>query len=582
MRTRYCGELSDQDIGKKVILCGWVNSYRHLGQFIFVDLRDITGIVQILFLKNNNNLFSQAKRIRNEFCIQIFGNVCRRKKNNDNIKTGTIEVQVNNFIIINSSDPLPIENKNKNIEDLRLKYRYLDLRRPTMLKTLKVRSKITSIIREFLEKNNFLNIETPVLTKSTPEGSRDFLIPSRIHKKKFYALPQSPQLFKQLLMISGVDRYYQIVKCFRDEDLRSDRQPEFTQVDLEISFMNSIKIRKLMEKMIRSLWKKILGIDIGTFPVITFLESIKKYGSDKPDLRNPLELIEVTELFKKNNYLNFLPFKIHDQISIILLCISNNTLLKYEILNQYIQNAKKKYQLDLFWIQINSLEINNIKIQSSINFEFQENKLFLNFLLNNFPIHIGDVIIFGLGKYNILNKYMGKLRVEMGNILNITKKNIWKPLWVIDFPIFKKDSNGVLQSMHHPFTAPKNFCMSKLKSNPLNVIADVYDMVINGYEVASGSVRIHKYEMQRIIFDILNINKKEQMNKFGFFLNALKYGTPPHAGLAFGLDRLVMLLMNKKNIRDVIAFPKTATANCLMTNTPSRIDDSILKELNLV
>ncbi|MGP1939072.1 MAG: aspartate--tRNA ligase [Arsenophonus sp. ET-DL9-MAG3] len=580
MRTNYCGHLGVAYIGQKVTLCGWVNRHRNLGKLIFIDIRDREGLVQVVFMqKKYNELFDKALDLRNEFCIQITGIVKKREQINKKIPTGNIEIIAESLIIINRAEILPIDNNQENSEEIRLKYRYLDLRQPKVAMRLIERSKISNFIRRFMDKEGFLDIETPILTKATPEGARDYLVPSRIYKGKFYALPQSPQLFKQLLMISGFDRYYQIGKCFRDEDLRADRQPEFTQIDVETSFMTANQVRDVMERLISHLWQENKGIELGAFPVITFSEAMKRYGSDKPDLRNPLELIDITDLVKLVEFKIFSDAANDPKGRVVALCVPGGASLTRKLLNSYSEFAAIYSEKMLTWIKVNSLNVYQIDIQNPI-IKLLPREVITNLLIRT-QAKEGDILLFGSGKKNIVNDAMGALRLKVGDDLEITKNKTWKPLWVIDFPMFKEDKNGELSAMHHPFTAPKEFTSEQLKSKPLSAIANAYDMVINGYEVGSGSVRIHHNKMQETVFEILKIKKLDQKNKFGFLLEALKYGTPPHAGLAFGLDRLVMLLTGTKNIRDVIAFPKTSTATCLMTSSPSEINPIVLSELSI-
>ncbi|WWP02365.1 MAG: aspartate--tRNA ligase [Candidatus Dasytiphilus stammeri] len=571
MRNEFCGTLSIADIDREVTLCGWVNHQRNLGKIIFIELRDCEGTIQICVEYVLEELFQKALELRNEFCIQVIGIVRPRNKEhiNDEKSTGKIEVFAKKIEIINRSDPLPIDINLINNEEARLKYRYLDLRRSEMVQRLKTRANITSFVRYFLEKNRFIEIETPILTRSTPEGARDYLVPSRLHKGKFYALPQSPQLFKQILMVSGFDRYYQIVKCFRDEDLRTDRQPEFTQIDVEMSFISSIKIRNLMEVMIRSLWKKIKGIDLGNFSVMTFNEVIQRYGSDKPDLRNPLEIIDITDqathIFSQT--LNI------DSERFAVLRIPFSFKMSLNKINKYKKIFKKQYKVNqLEWILINDFE-NKQEIDEK--------------LIKNFPLHIikyaikktraniSDILFFCAGDKLIVSKILGAIRLEIGKNINLNNETSWAPLWVINFPMFNINEHGKISSMHHPFTAPiinSHLIKKNLFSDIKNIIADSYDLIINGYEIGSGSVRIHNNFLQKKIFEILGLTVEEQENKFGFLLEALKYGAPPHAGIAFGLDRLVMLLTNTDNIRDVIAFPKTTNGTCLMTQAPNVVD----------
>ncbi|WP_225639554.1 aspartate--tRNA ligase [Candidatus Profftia sp. (ex Adelges kitamiensis)] len=581
MRTHYCGQLNLSHQGQEVMLCGWVNSRRDLGGLIFIDLRDCEGIIQVLFAPEYQEIFQKAAKLRNEFCVQVNCIIHARpeRQKNYNMSTGEIEAICSKLTIINSSKPLPIDFTQKNSEEKRLKYRYLDLRRPEMARYIKTRAQITTLVRRFMDENNFLDIETPMLTKATPEGARDYLIPSRVHKGKFYALPQSPQVFKQLLMISGFDRYYQIVKCFRDEDLRSDRQPEFTQIDVETSFMSSKQVRQIMEELIRFLWRGIKDIELGTFPVMTFSDAILHYGSDKPDLRNPLKLIDITDLVK-NIDLSFLSGLVNNLKSyVIALRIPGGAYLTRKTIDSYIAFVGIYGAKGLAWIKINDLDAGIKGIQGSFT-KFLNNHV-LELILKRTNSQNKDILFFGADIKKIITNAFGALRIKLGYELKLINEESLAPLWIINFPVFKSNDKGNLDSMHHPFTAPLNMSITELQAYPLCAIADAYDMVVNGYEVGSGSVRINNSAMQEAVFDILNISKQAQLDKFGFLLDALKYGTPPHAGFAFGLDRLVMLLTGTSNIRDVIAFPKTTAASDLLSDAPSIINHKVLQELSI-
>ncbi|MCG6449754.1 aspartate--tRNA ligase [Vibrio parahaemolyticus] len=579
MRTHYCGHLNKSLAGQTVELCGWVNRRRDLGGLIFIDMRDREGIVQVVVDPDMADAYEVANTLRNEFCIKLTGEVRVRPESqvNKDMATGEVEILAKGLEIINRSDVLPLDFNQKNSEEQRLKYRYLDLRRPEMSDRIKLRAKASSFVRRFLDDNGFLDIETPVLTKATPEGARDYLVPSRVHKGSFYALPQSPQLFKQLLMMSGFDRYYQIVKCFRDEDLRADRQPEFTQIDIETSFMTADQVREVTEKMVREMWQELLNVDLGEFPVMPFSEAIRRFGSDKPDLRNPLELVDVADLVKDVEFKVFSGPANDEKGRVAVIRVPGGAELTRKQIDGYAEFVGIYGAKGLAWMKVNDRAAGVEGIQSPVAKFLSEDVI--NGILDRTQAESGDIILFGADKANIVAEALGALRLKLGKDLGLTKEGSWAPLWVVDFPMFEEDDEGNLHAMHHPFTSPLGVTAEELKANPAVANSNAYDMVLNGYEVGGGSVRIHNAEMQAAVFDILGIDAEEQQLKFGFLLDALKFGTPPHAGLAFGLDRLVMLLCGTENIRDVIAFPKTTAAACLLTDAPSIANPAALGEL---
>ncbi len=577
MRTHYCGQLNAALVGQNVTLSGWVHRRRDLGGLIFIDMRDRDGIVQVFFDPDKAEAYDKAATLRAEFCIQLTGEVRARPESqvNKDMATGAVEIFAHELTIINKSEALPLDHNQNNSEEQRLKYRYLDLRRPEQARFLKTRAKVTSKVRRFMDDHGFLDIETPMLTKATPEGARDYLVPSRVHKGYFYALPQSPQLFKQLLMMSGFDRYYQIVKCFRDEDLRADRQPEFTQIDVETSFMSAEQVREIMEQLVTELWQDVAGVDLGAFPVMTYAEAMRRFGSDKPDLRIATELVDIADLVKDIDFKVFSGPANDAKGRVAALKVPGGAALSRKQIDEYGKFVGIYGAKGLAWLKVNEAANGLEGVQSPIAKFLTED--IVAELLARTGATDGDAIFFGADSGKVVSDAMGALRLKLGKDLDLFEDS-WKPLWIVDFPMFEEEDNR-LYAMHHPFTAAKEVTAEQLAEAPLTALANAYDMVINGYEVGGGSVRIHNGEMQATVFRLLGIEAQEQQEKFGFLLEALKYGAPPHAGLAFGLDRLVMLLSGTDNIRDVIAFPKTTTASCLLTDAPSLANPESLAEL---
>ena len=577
MRTDYCGNIDASFIDQTVTINGWVNKRRDLGGVIFLDIRDREGIVQVVFDPDVEDVFATANSVRNEFCVSITGRVRARPDSqvNADMRTGAIEILGKGLEIFNKSAALPLDWNQENSEEQRLKYRYLDLRRPVMTERLVFRSKVTAAVRRFLEDQDFLDIETPILTKAPPEGARDYLVPSRTHKGQFFALPQSPQLFKQLLMMSGMDKYYQIVKCFRDEDLRADRQPEFTQIDIETTFLDADGVMAITEKMIRELFQTMLNVDLGDFPQMTYADAMRLYGSDRPDLRNPLQIIDVAQIMSSVEFKVFSGPANDPKGRVAMLCVPGGASLSRKQLDEYANFVGIYGAKGLAWMKINDIAKGAEGVQSPIA-KFLTPEV-IEQLLAASGANDGDILLFGSDTYHVVTEALGALRLKVGNDFELNEGD-WRPLWVVDFPMFE-EFDGQYHALHHPFTAPRDMTPEQLAADPANALSNAYDMVLNGVELGGGSVRIHQQDMQATVFDILGISKEEAQSKFGFLLEALQYGTPPHAGLAFGLDRLVMLMTNATSIRDVMAFPKTTTAACPLTSAPGVANAEQLTEL---
>jgi aspartyl-tRNA synthetase len=582
MRSHYCGQVNETLIGQEVEVCGWVHRRRDHGGVIFVDLRDREGLLQVVFDPDRPEIFAEAERIRGEYVLRVRGLVRERPEGtiNPNMPTGQVEVLAQELEVLNRAETPPFHHDEQANEELRLKYRYLDLRREDMLNNLRLRHQVTMAMREFLDGDGFVDVETPMLTRATPEGARDYMVPSRTHPGKFFALPQSPQIFKQLLMMSGLDRYYQIVRCFRDEDLRADRQPEFTQLDIEMSFVDEADVTGEMEGMVRHLFKRVLDVDLPSpFPRMTYAEAMERYGSDKPDLRIDLELIEVSDLMESVDFKVFAGPAADPEGRVAALCLPSGNELTRKQIDDYTDYVGRFGAKGLAYIKVNDVDAGREGLQSPI-LKFLPDDAVAGIIART-GAKTGDLIFFGADKARVVNDAIGALRVKLGEDRGLVADG-WSPLWVIDFPMFEKDAAGKRwTALHHPFTAPAVNDADALRADPGHALSRAYDMVLNGSEIGGGSIRIHDQDIQSAVFDLLDIGKEEAEEKFGFLLRALEFGCPPHGGIAFGLDRIVMLMAGAESIRDVIAFPKTQSAHCPLTNAPGVVSAEQLKEAGI-
>jgi aspartyl-tRNA synthetase len=581
MRTHYCGATKDVSVGETVTICGWVDRRRDHGGVIFLDMRDRDGIVQVVFDPDTKEYFELADKVRSEYVLQITGRIRDRSPETINpaMATGHIEILGKELVILNEAapPPFPLDAHQTVGEDVRLRYRFMDLRRESMQRNLISRSQITSTIRTYLESAGFLDIETPVLTRATPEGARDYLVPSRTNASKFFALPQSPQLFKQLLMVSGFDRYYQIARCFRDEDLRADRQPEFTQIDVELSFTDEAEVMTLTEGMVQTLFKQHLDVELGDFPQMTWHEAMERFGSDKPDLRIDLELVSIDDLMKDVEFKVFSGPANDEKGRVAALRVPGGAKISRKEIDDFTKYVGNYGARGLAWIKVNDKAAGVEGLQSPI-LKFMPEAT-VSQLVERLALEDGDIVFFGADKRQVVNDALGALRLKVAEMMGLVGEG-WAPLWVVDFPMFEETGDGGLTAIHHPFTAPS--CdVETLAAAPEKALSRAYDMVLNGSEIGGGSIRIHRQDMQKAVFDVLGISAEEADAKFGFLLAALKHGAPPHGGLAFGLDRLVMLMVDGQSIRDVIAFPKTQSAQCVMTDAPGEVSEQQLRELSI-
>ena len=575
MRTHYCGLVDEALIGRTVTLCGWADVARNLGGLCFIDLRDHEGIVQVLVEPEQAEVMRVAAGVGYEDCLRVTGVVRRRQSVNDKLRTGQVEIVATGIEVLNKAEPLPFHAHENPGEDIRLKYRYLDLRTPKMQRMMRTRIRLVQALRRWLDARGFQDIETPILTKATPEGARDFLVPARMHPGEFYALPQSPQLFKQILMVAGFDRYYQVARCFRDEALRADRQLEFTQLDMEFAWVDERVVQDTTEALVRDVFREVMDVDLGEFPRMTYAEAMRRYGSDKPDLRFDLELVDVAELVKDSQFKVFADWASADDGRVCALRIPGGATLSRKQVDEYAAHAAKYGSKGLAYVKLSETG----EVSSPIAKFFDEAGFAA--LLRHVGAGNGDLVFFGAGPYRTASEFMGAVRLKAAKDFGLVT-DTWKPLWVTDFPMFEWDDEAErFVALHHPFTAPAVDSVDDLRANAATAVSRGYDMVLNGNEIGGGSIRIHRPAMQSAVFDLLGIGAEEQQAKFGFLLDALKYGAPPHGGIAFGIDRIAALMAGTESIRDVIAFPKTTTAQCLMTDAPSPIAEAQLAELHV-